>query len=183
MQTATAQTPKQILADAMAQLSLGIACEFVPWSKSRNAKAGAKVAERSLNWRVTLKHEGRDVLTTDYSAGVGHCPGYRQGSMTLEVADAIKHETETGTAYRCGSVVFRGKPILPAPEDVVYSLVSDSDALDSPNFESWASDQGYDTDSRAAERTYQSCLKIALALRVAVGDAGLQILRNACQDY
>lgn len=177
-------TPKEQLAAAMAELKLTIHAEFVPWSKSRSAKAGAKVTERSLNWRVTLKHEDRDVLTTDYGAGIGHCPSYRHGArLTLDYVDAIAHETETGTAYRAGSVVFRGKPILPDACDVMYSLLADGDAIESPTFEAWASDYGYDADSRKAEATYRACLEIGLALRAAVGDAGLAVLRRATEGY
>lgn len=178
-------SPKSILAAAMDDLKITIHAEFVPWSKSRSAKpAPAKVTERSLNWRVTLKHDGRDVLTTDYRAGLGHCPSYKPGArLTLEYVDAIAHETEMGTAYRAHSVVFRGQPILPDACDVMASLVMDSDAIESRNFEDWASDHGYDTDSRKAEATYRACLEIGLALRAAVGDVGLSILRDAAQDY
>lgn len=60
-------------AAALAALGLTVESVFVPFSQSRNK------AEKSpsLNWRVTVKRNGRDVLTTDYSAGMGHCPGYK----------------------------------------------------------------------------------------------------------
>lgn len=54
--------------------SLGVTVDsvFVPFSESRSAGQDMP----NLNWRVTIKRNGRDVLTTDYSAGLAHCPGY-----------------------------------------------------------------------------------------------------------
>lgn len=54
--------------------AMGITVEstFVPFSQSRDKARKMP----SLNWRVTIKIHGRDVLTTDYSAGMAHCPGY-----------------------------------------------------------------------------------------------------------
>jgi hypothetical protein len=74
-------------------------------------------------------------------------------------------------------------PILPDTCSVIASLVSDADALDHASFEEWASDQGENPDSRAAERTYRACLEIALKLRNAVGEYGLRKLSEACQDF
>jgi hypothetical protein len=211
-------TPKETLQAAMLDLGLVVEAEFVPWSKSRSFKSNAKVTERSLNWRVTLKrvtpgHCGRGslctmrpcacrcgacadapigssnarvILTTDYTAGIGHAPSYKQGRMTLDTETALAHETEKGTVAKpsanLGSV-FSGKPIALDVCDVVSALASDSDAIDHPSFESWAGDLGYDTGSRSAEKTYRACLETALALRAGLGDAGLSKLRNACEGY
>lgn len=57
-------------ADAIAALGLTVEAVFIPFSLSRNK--GEK--HRTLNWRVTLKRNGREIMTTDYSAGEGHCP-------------------------------------------------------------------------------------------------------------
>ena len=57
----------------LARLGLTVESVFIPFSASRNKAEKHK----SLNWRVTLKRNWRDVLTTDYSAGIGHCPGYK----------------------------------------------------------------------------------------------------------
>lgn len=55
----------------LARLGLTVESVFIPFSASRNKAEEYK----SLNWRVTVKRNGRDVLTTDYSAGIAHCPG------------------------------------------------------------------------------------------------------------
>ena len=72
---------------------------------------------------------------------------------------------------------------MPDSLDVLSCLVSESDAIDSPAFDDWASNFGYDTDSRKAESVYRACLETGLKLRAAVGDSGLTKLREAFQDY
>jgi hypothetical protein len=183
------QTPKQKLAAAMAELGLTITAEFVPWSKSRNAKPDAKIGERSLNWHVTLKRGDRDVLNTDYFAGIGHCPSYKHGKHDHDIARCVIYECEHGVKAWLSrntdtvSSASPRKPILPDATDIMYGLISNSSALDHADFESWASDFGYDTDSRSAERTYLACLKSALALRAAVGESGLAALTAAVEGY
>ncbi len=158
-------------------LDLTLRSVFIPFSQSRRAAE----KEPSLNWRITLRHTGRDVLTTDYSAGCGHCPSYQQ-RQTVDGAAAVLWECEHGQAYRAGRYTL-GPLILPAFVDVLASLACDANAIDYPTFEDWASVMGYDSDSRAAERTYRSCLDIGLRLRAALGEAGLQTLHDACRDY
>jgi hypothetical protein len=181
---------KENLQRAISDLEIAMVAVFIPWSKSRSSrslKQGAHVTERSLNWRVTLKRNGREILTTDYTAGIGHAPSYKQGvRMTLDSEAALLHETERGTVAKPSANlrhVFSGKPIAADICDVVYSLVSDARAIDYPSFEAWASDYGYDVDSRKAEATYRACLEIGLALRASLGDSGFAKLREACNGY
>ena len=168
----------------LCDLGLTLKSTFIPFSQSRNK------VERipSLNWRVTVERNGREVLTTDYSAGMGHCPSYKQGArQTLDYMSAINHECETGKTARRkwsgSSTIFSGADIAPKTEDVFYSLVMDSDVMDAGGFEYWAANYGFDADSRKAEATYRACLDIALKLRAAIGDEGLSRLREAFQDY
>jgi hypothetical protein len=173
---------RETLQTAIDSLGLTIRSEFVPWSRSRNAKQ----KDRSLNWRVTLVRDGRDVLTTDYSAGIGHCPSYRNipGSVhSLDKAAAIDLETELGKEQRGKLSLYSGNPILPDTCDVVYSLVQDADVLNHSRFEEWASNLGYNPNSRAAEAIYRTSLEIALALRNSIGDAGLAKLSEACREF
>lgn len=178
---------REALQQAMADLNVTITSVFVPWSQSRSFKQGARVAERSLNWRVTVKRGDREILTTDYTAGIAHAPSYKQCvRMSLDGENALIHETEKGTRAKPSAnlgYVYAGKPIEADACDVVYSLVLDSDVIDHPSFESWASDLGYDVDSRSAEATYRACLDTALKLRAGLGEAGLQALRLACEGY
>lgn len=194
MKNAAAEiTPREKIAAAMAGLGLTVKAEFVPFSASRNAAndPGNKPGSRSLNWRVTLERNGRPILTTDYSAGIAHAPCYKQIQgkgigvrWTLENTEALTYETEKGRAFNFRSrYIQNGKPILPDPVDVVWSLSRDSDVLDSAGFEDWAGELGYDPDSRSAESIYRACLEIALKLRNAIGESGLEALRIAGEDF
>jgi hypothetical protein len=160
-------------------LGLKLSSVFVPFSQSRNK--GEK--HPSLNWNVTLytlsplDGQRRNILTTDYMAGSAHAPSYKQSDNTQFTHNKVVAECESGRASATG------KPILPNTLDIIYSLVMDSSVLDSGDFEEWAFELGYDTDSRAAEKIYQACLDIALKLRRGVGEHGLEELRTAFQDY
>lgn len=145
---------------------------FVPFSQSRNA--GEK--SPSLNWKVTLKHNGRKVLTTDYSAGCGHAPSYKQGDNTVFTHERVLNECERGKSKATG------KAILPDARDVVYSLLIDAEVINYDSFEQWAGEFGYDEDSRAGEKIYNACMKTALQFRT-IGESVIDELRDAFQDY
>ena len=72
---------------------------------------------------------------------------------------------------------------VPTLRDVLYSLVSDADAIDCATFEDWAINYGYDTDSRSAEKAYRACLESGLKLRAMLGEEALTKLRELFQDY
>ena len=57
----------------------------------------------------------------------------------------------------------------PTAEDVLECLVVDASSADQP-FEEWASDYGYDTDSRKAEFTYKQVQAQTAKLRKFLGD-------------
>lgn len=174
------------------ELGLELRAQFVPFSQSRNAKprAGQSAPWKSLNWRVTIERNGREILTCDYSQGVAHCPASKAPAARFPSNDdrqqAINLEIETGFVALpdyLGRPRVSKRPI-PAPEiaDVLASLAWDSDVLDYPNFESWAENFGYSPDSRAAESTYRQCLSHALALRAAIGDSALARLQAAARE-
>ncbi len=178
--------------EAMTALGLTVESVFVPWSQSRNKD---KKDERgnpimSLNWKVTIKRDGREITTTDYSAGVGHCPAYKAsikdlgGQNCIMRDDAIRGEVESGVPWTETRFGQKKRPsIMPGAKDVIASLVMDSSVLDESSFEDWASNLGYDTDSRKAESIYRACLDLALKLRNGLGEAGLARLRDAFRDY
>lgn len=169
------------------QLGITMECKFVPFSQSRNA--GEK--SPSLNWKVTLRVGGRDMLTTDYTAGCGHCPAYKAdvkvagGRNSILRDELIRDECEKGKSIKFQGDYVRtyGPAILPNLADVLHSLASDADVLDHGTFEEWAHSYGYDIDSRKAEGIYRVCLEIALKLRSGLGEQGLATLREAVQDY
>ena len=160
---------------ALQDMGITIRAEFVP-------REYEKVKGAQLNWSITLLFEGRPVLSTEYSAGIGHIDGYIQslnGRMTVDESAGI-------LSICAGRVPPRGinlkRPELDAA-DVVWCLAGESNAIDYPDFESWAGDFGYDEDSRKAEKIYQACLDIGLKMRAAMGDKRLETLRELFQDY
>lgn len=171
----TESTPQ---ADACTRALLAVEAEFVPFSRSRNA--GEKMP--SLNYRVTLFRNGRAILgPIDYSMGSGHCPAYQTAvglKSSIYNSDRIANECQTGT-----TVNYPKRAILPNPIDVIHSLLLDGSAIDSGTFEEWASEYGYNPDSRKGEAIYRACLEIGLKLRAGLGDALLAELREAFQDY
>lgn len=170
---------------AAEQLGLTMTAEFIPWSQS--SRKGEK--NPSLNWKVSLAKTGRVFLDTDYTAGIGRCPSYKPGPMTVVQKEVFRLECEQGKACfyadGMGRAMSRSgeKTILPRLADVIYSLVSIAEAIDYPTFEEWADTFGYESDSRKAEATYRAHLDIGLRLHSAIGDSGLSLLREACQDY
>ena len=151
---------------------------FVPFSRSRNA--GEK--HPSLNWIVTLKHNGRNILTTDYMAGYAHAPSYNKKESAFRFDPKmyyVKRECEGGKEAKGYNY---GKTILPDSVDVVYCLLMDAEVLDYDEFEEWAGTFGYDVDSRKGEAVYSACLKIAIKFNK-LGEAVINELREAYQDY
>lgn len=176
----TPSDARQALATFMQTHELTIDALFVPWSASRNAKATPTINDRSLNWRITLTKAGRPVVTTDYSAGIGHCPSYSQREAarpSLDYAEKIARETETGLTANLSR-----KRIQADTVSMFASLVQEADVIDHPTFESWARDLGYDVDSRKAETLYRACLEIGLALRAALGDILLQEAQTLARE-
>lgn len=211
---------------AIADLGLTVESRFVPFSQSRNN--GEK--NFSLNWIVTVKRNGRDVLSTDYMAGMGHCPGYNAAKKAPDTFRARGYKTHDGKPYPGTTSAYRSAkphealqqfrnewcnaecesgfrmewnrlrgeftkarerqadklafvPILPDAVSLFYSLAMDSSVLDMGGFENWAAEYGYDTDSRKAETIYSACLDIALKLRAAIGESGMETLKTAFEDF
>jgi hypothetical protein len=170
---------------------------FVPFSQSRNAKPRLDGKKwESLNWRVTIKRHGREILTTDYAQGVGHAPAGKKTAESMQTAvrvmglsasiakaKMVAYEIETGRVacgYNRSHGVSGSRPI-PAPPigDVLQPLASDSDVLNYGGFDDWAADFGYDTDSRNAESIYRACVEIATKLRAGLGTDLLSEIRLA----
>lgn len=163
---------------------LTVEASFVPWTLSRSfdPEVGKDASRKSLNWRVTVRKDGREVLTTDYMAGIGHAPSVknhdvrRDGSKWSTMhCEAVEVEVEQGfEAYRLGETLGcrpnKTKPILPDAADVLYCLASDGRAIEYPCFEDWACEYGLDPDSRKAEASYRACLDTGLRLRAALGE-------------
>ncbi len=167
---------------------------FVRQSASRNS--GEK--RKTLNWRIALATANYR-LDTDYYTGIGNVPGYVHSfsGMPYEtrlLRAAQEKAAETGyypdvvvkmlgdKSVKCAGV--RSKQ-LPAPllRDVLYSFVQDAQCVEGRSFEEFASEFGYDTDSRKAERIYVTSLRLQLALQSLLGQETVEKLVALFQDY
>jgi hypothetical protein len=169
--------PEERALDACRSIGLNVESQFIPFSSSRNNMD----EEPCLNWLVTLKLSGLDILTTTYQAGLWHCPAYRDPTLgTAEKKRAIAQQCETG---RFGNLGRPGLSIKPDSLDVIWSLVSECSVLGYGGFEQWAGDYGFDQDSRLAERTYRASLDNSLKIHAALGAAAIEALAKAFEDY
>jgi len=121
-------------------------------------------------WRITLSYikvgdTHAKEYTTTYRTGIGHrkvMPGVKRergGYATLT-------ESPKNTEEACK----RGwlKVVYPNIADVLSCLLSDASSGEE-TFYDWASNLGYDTDSRNALDTYLACQKTLVALRHVLG--------------
>ncbi len=158
----------QALTKEFTRRGITVDITFVPFSRSRNRAE----KNRSLNWSIQLMQGGKPVFDTDYMQGVGHIPDYPHNERKTLFFDGWESGViETGRFIRYATykkpygTVGPGK-LLPKPDiaDVFYSLLLDSEAVNYSGFEQWASEYGYETDSRAAEKVYRACLDIGLKI-------------------
>lgn len=67
----------------------------------------------------------------------------------------------------------------PSLSDVLECLASDAATVENAqDFEDWANELGYDTDSRKAEASYEACLEQSDNLKELLGDAYEALLWN-----
>lgn len=81
--------------DVMAAHRITIESVFVPFSQSRSNEQDTP----NLNWKVTIKRDGHEVLTTDYQAGLAHAPGYRTKHAPLHFVPRNYKSRRPGGGY------------------------------------------------------------------------------------
>ena len=121
------------------------------------------------------------MMKTEWADSNPNCDTFPQGSShwkcILRRRDAMADKQMTvyysmGPAHCCE----------PTVHDVINSLALDSIGVaDGQSFEEWAYEYGYETDSRAAERTYKACKKQTARLLTFLGGARFKKLRD-CEE-
>lgn len=172
---------QQAVADYLKEIGVSYTPVFIPQNASRNA--GKK--ERSINWQVTLSR-GDKVISTAYMHVVGHIPNYSQFRRHTLDRSTQEYEASMRGRYFLYSKSGFSPTSFPLPKpiecDIIYCLLSDMSGTDQP-FEEWASELGYDTDSRSAEEIYHACVKIGRDMRRLFKSAELAKLQELTQDY
>lgn len=126
-------------------------------------------------WRVSFA-AGKSRFEADYYTGLGHRKPVKGSDQMRE----SKYPKKSIGYHEWAKRYI--KPITPCAADVLYSLVSDSSAIDT-SFDYWCADCGYDTDSISAFNTYQKCCEIAKELRSVFTHAQIETLRGLLEDY
>lgn len=102
--------------------------------------------------------------------------GFASGSHTWKVLLKYKGRRMT-LPFFTGSAI--GEVSI---ADVVSCLISDLNASENNTFESFCSDFGYDTDSRAALATFKACERSGRRIKQLLGD-DLDKVSELVQDY
>lgn len=171
------ETDKQV-AELLTSANVSFSAKFKPVEQP-NAK---RPSDLQVHWTISIGD-----TRFDYQTGIGHLPkqfaGLANSRKTMDFQELCRI-CEEG---RYGQVLthkwHKDNKTHPTAAGVLYCLLSESDAMDSPTFESWASDLGFDPDSRKAEQTYRACIENGLKLRRAIGEANIVKLRELLQDY
>lgn len=182
----TTTDSKQAIRDYLATIGLTYAATFQPRPQPIDT-----VKYPQLHWLITLT-TGKQVAQFPYSQGVGHVKGYQQFHKSpydrREAGKSYRHTCETGKV-RIGFKFSR----QPAPDvlDVLSCLVMDASVRHASQYEEWASDYGYDADSRKGEQAYRDCQKQTTDLLSVLGGGTvgraalerLEKLEELFQDY
>jgi len=175
--------------DALAQLGFALAHDIPAGRVEDNWPC--------ISYNVTLSFKGKPVLETPYRMGVGHvkiakaCPDgsfvnwtEKEQSMiytwqSKPGADFKDKQTQANIAAKLA----RKQGVKPELADVLHSLLMDGEAFfNAQSFEDWASEYGYDKDSRKAEAIYRQCDAIGRKLAAALPKEIIEQARELVHD-
>lgn len=121
-------------------------------SEILNIELNVKIIHRGLSCNDTnWQHDLWDIVINgqrfEYKTGTGH----------RKIKPDFKNGFFHGRRYSLDTIENCTMPVLPKIDDILYSLFSDSIAINS-NFDDWCDDYGYDDDSRSALDTFNQCI-------------------------
>lgn len=137
----------------------------------------------SSHWMKGSKHflvimktaeQNPAVCTINYSVG----PGIVESFALTKLGGVVGPKDNP---YRKGTVAYvealqrASKGFEPDVVELLECLQGDFNVLNEECFEDWAENLGYDTDSRAAEKTYNACVKQARDFRSVVGREAFEV--------
>lgn len=147
------------------------------------AAMGVTFAARYIGETVKWEDQAVDhyrvklgAFETDFYQGLGHRKPIK--GVNGPVKCPYPPHTMGAEAWNKQNV----RPVAPTAAAVLYCLLSDMEVIDQ-SFTDWASDFGYDTDSRKALATYKACCATGLALRKVFTAAQRADLRGMLQEY
>lgn len=156
----------------------------------------------NIKYRVELRFNDKPILETDYKLGVGHvdCQNPKVDTSLAGVKLRLSSDEESLLRIwqRKPHAQFVSKPtwatvaaklatyqkVAPSLPDVVHSLLLDGEPyFNGESFEDWASNFGYETDSRKAEEIYKACMEIGRQLKRGLPHDTITKAREILQDY
>ncbi len=124
-----------------------------------------------VHFTIALSSDRAGSLRTSYSCGLGVVEDWAKDNRGKLPPGCWRGLTaKKGSVAYAEAVEAAATRYEPDIVDVVGCLLTDASALDYDLFEQWASDLGYDTDSRSAERTYNTCREHGAELRIMLRD-------------
>ena len=157
---------------------------------SRGVKSGALGGTTDMDrWECKFTHEKRIKSEEfDFYTGFGlRAPATKDQRIRASYSfqglteKDKKGLTSYGRRYMAEVEKYR-KPVAPCAASVLNSLLLDSDSV-GQSFANWCGDFGYDTDSRKAFDTYESCQANADKLSRVFDHSTIEQLREALLDY
>lgn len=178
------ETSFPTMSDRIAEHAITMKAEPMP---TRTDRAPEEWDEQASHFRVTLTKDGRS-MSAQYSMGSGHLAAYIRERIKGKILPWHINERDAERAlHRVVSVhdkqVYNelvqryGNGFAPKAESVLDSLAMDASSYENArNFEDFAAEFGYDTDSRKAEAMYRACGDTAKELRHLLGRDGYENL-------
>lgn len=134
---------------------------------------------QTLAYQVTLRHMGRKILTSPYTMGDGCVPGYwPKRPDDPQVYEMVMRTGEGGWGVDAQGrrLYVPGPPIMPDPERVLCSLISDAADLEFDSIEAWGSAFDIDPTEPWAQAAFRQCRKTGRAMRAALGSEWMRAL-------
>lgn len=151
-----------------------------------------------IEFTIQLMNARRvEIWRGEYSLGVGHVKNptrydayplgltqdetYALNTLRMKPSAQLKDkQLWANTAAKLAAA----QKVAPKLNDVCHSLISNGAAFfDGQRFEDWASDLGYDPDSRKAENTFRLCDEIGRALSRHLSRDQIDGLREWASNY
>jgi len=158
--------------------------------------------EDAAHFQVTVKRGGHSI-TTEYSKGVGHVfeaardlikqrgmynLGFGQQVRKVDIDEACNwYEGKRLTVFmndvRQKLITIGKSKCSVSLDEVLWSLLMDSEYGDIGSFDDWCSDFGYDNDSIKASKIYDLCRDTGRDIQRMFSPAELTELSELFQDY
>jgi len=135
----------------------------------------------AFHYQIEVTVDGKSVYSGPYSTGSGNVarflkekyPEAFKGCFNPMSQNRTIFEVETFDKIRTATMKGKDKVAMdgfkvfyPSIDDVLWLIFVEGAGIDSfTTFEDWASELGYDTDSRKALSTFETCRETAIRLR------------------